>query len=65
MIADLLANIAEVALSAEEISREGSASAHMDVEHAIVEIVQLGLNGHIQHTGQPLDLSLIRIEEPL
>jgi hypothetical protein len=40
-------------------------AVHMDVEHSLVEIAQKTEYAYKKHTGEPLDSSLIRIEQPM
>ena len=55
--------IAELALSiAKDIEGE---KIGMDTETSMFELTKRSINAVEQHTGEPFDLSLIRIEQPL
>ena len=36
-----------------------------DAKQALIDIVQKGLRAYTEHTGEPLDQSLIKAEEPV
>ena len=38
---------------------------HPQAKVALLDIIQTGVEAYEEHTGQPLDLSLIRFEQPL
>ena len=60
---NLLIEIAELALSAAKAAASKHAAQDMDVEHTLLEIAQRTAYAYREHTGEPLDPSLIRIEE--
>jgi len=36
-----------------------------DIKHALLDIAQTSVQAYEDHTGQPLDLNLIRSEDPV
>jgi hypothetical protein len=65
MNTDLAFEIAYLALSvAEDIGKHNSQDG-VDIKHTLLEIMQRTAEVYRQHTGKPLDPSLIHFEEPL
>ena len=61
---NLIVEIAELALSIVENALNGSPSAQ-SVTDALLQILQKGAQVYQQHTGAPLDPTLIRVELPV
>jgi hypothetical protein len=54
--------IAQLALS---LLAPGQAHEDFQIEETLLEIIEKGAPAYQQHTGEPLDPSLIRAEEPI
>ena len=65
MIADIVFEIIELALSIAKDTRNRDIQHDLSVEETLVEIAQRTAQAYEQHTGEPLDPSLIRPEEPI
>ena len=61
---DLIIEIAELALSVVENALNGSPSAN-SITGSLLQIVQKAAQVYEQHTGAPLDPTLIRAEMPV
>ena len=60
MIAALIAQLVQIAISLAKTQLNGK-----NVELALVNIVQSGVQAYEDHTGRPLDPQLIKPEAPL
>src|SRR5439155_22164627 len=60
----LMFEIAKLALSVVDTHLEGK-DQDFSVETRLVQIIRTGVQAYHQHTGEPLDPALIKVEEPL
>ena len=60
----LIFEIAKLALSVVDTHLEGK-DQDFSVETRLVQIIRTGVQAYHQHTGEPLDPALIKVEEPL
>ena len=60
----LMFEIAKLALSVADTHLEGK-DQDFSVETRLVQIIRTGVQAYHQHTGEPLDPALIKVEEPL
>ena len=60
MIANLIVNLVDLAIALAQ-SQLGSG----DAKQALLGIAQKGVRAYEDHTGEPLDLSLIKAEAPV
>jgi hypothetical protein len=61
----LLFNIAELALSLAKGQTTGNVRDHAAAAETLMEIIRKSAEAYKQHTGELLDPSLIRAEEPV
>jgi hypothetical protein len=65
MNTDLVFQILELALSLAEAQVHGTAPTNLTIDETLLEILQKGATAYKQHTGEPLDLSLIKTEDTI
>ena len=65
MNTDLAFEIAYLALTVAQDIGKPDFQHDVDIEHTLVEIMQRTADVYRQHTGEPLNPSLINFEEPL
>jgi hypothetical protein len=61
----LVLQILQLALSLAQSQLPGAAAPDVAVAQTLLDIVQKGSAAYQQHTGQPLDPSLIKAEETI
>ena len=57
---NLIVNLVDLAIALAQSQLDSG-----DAKQALLGIVQKGVRGYEDHTGEPLDLSLIKAEEPV
>ena len=57
---NLIVNLVDVAIALAQSQLDSG-----DAKQALLGIVQKGVRAYEDHTGEPLDLSLIKAEEPV
>jgi hypothetical protein len=61
----LIFDILKLALSLAEAQMKGTAPQNLALDETLLEIVQKGAEAYQQHTGEALDLSLIKAEDTI
>jgi hypothetical protein len=62
MNTQLIFEILELAVSLAKAQFDGNGQQHPEIEQTLLDIVQTGIEAYQQHTGEPIDASLIKTE---
>ena len=59
---DLILQILQLALSLAQAQLKGKSAENLSIEEVLLQIVQTGAQAYQLQTGQPMNLSLIKVE---
>ena len=59
---DLILQILQLALSLAQAQLKGKSAENLSIDQVLLQIVQTGAQAYQLQTGQPMNLSLIKVE---